>query len=308
MKKPMQSPKSEETKTSGGNFWSFIGDKVFPFFGKVLENVKKDNKLAILWGFGVLVLVLVIVTFILAGDVPPIGKLVIAIVTIVFLGVIFIYTLSKIEPIEPKSPIERQNSESLSIDQMIIEFGTILNKLEKDKGVVAQFKERGDSSRLLDGLYSGLLYSSLALTKGHVDPLFYGNLMELDKNRNFLHLRYLSGLYNVDMIAKEYPVDGVEESVARTAFISGENQILNSTKNISMVFGQQRQLQAMMSIPIEQSKNCGPGAIAVLNIDSAMKDVFPVKGDAEYDEFIQRAEAIKELLRRVNKLRFKLLN
>lgn len=200
--------------------------------------------------------------------------------------------------------------ESPTFEQMETEFTETLNRLEAENGkAVVSFKKSGDLSRLLDGLYSGLLYTSFALIKGHVDPLFYGNLMEWDENQKLLRLRYFSGPYNEVLINKEFTVNDPKNpnSVASIALTKGENKIMNSMDTEEKMRGEL--LKALMSIPIEKfNEECKHGAIVVLNIDSRVKNVFPEDGDTEYDLIMGRVEKIKKLLQRVNRLRWKFLD
>src|SRR6266404_5939412 len=55
-------------------FWAFMRS-AFVFFGKVLEAVKHDTRLAILWGFGVLFLVILVSVLVLAHELPDYAKL-----------------------------------------------------------------------------------------------------------------------------------------------------------------------------------------------------------------------------------------
>jgi hypothetical protein len=210
----------------------------------------------------------------------------------------------------PKPPVVQEIPESLTFEQMEMEFSETLDRLEAENGkAVVSFKKGGDLSRLLDGLYSGLLYASFALIKGHVDPLFYGNLMEWDENQKLLRLRYFSGPYNEVLINKEFPVNDPKNpnSVASTALTRGENKIMYSMEIEEKMKGEL--LKALMSIPIEKfNEGCKHGAIVVLNIDSRVENIFPKEGTHDYDLMMGRVEKLKKLLQRVNKLRWKFLD
>ncbi|MCE8426652.1 MAG: hypothetical protein J5U17_12850 [Candidatus Methanoperedens sp.] len=216
------------------------------------------------------------------------------------------------KPIPDPNPVNPigHDSNSILFDQMITEFSQDLEGLEDENGKDwTRFKKQGDLSRLLDGLYSGLLFISRALIKGHLDPLFSGNLMEWDINRNSLRLMYFSGLYNKEEIGMEFPVNGLHglhKTVASIAFRTGDIQIRNSMKGQPMIIGEQR-LRAMMSIPIEQFDKCKSGIVAVLNIDYPENNVFPLKEDPGYYIVKKRAEDIKDLLLRVNRLKLKFI-
>jgi len=80
-------------------FWRFM-KSVFKFFGDVLSAIRKDRMLSILWGFGVLLLVLLVATFVLARDLSSNAKLLVVGLTVIALVGIFIYTIqqTKLKP------------------------------------------------------------------------------------------------------------------------------------------------------------------------------------------------------------------
>ena len=65
----------------------------FQFFTRVLNAVKGDTTLAILWGFGVLLLVVLIATFVLARDLAPIMKLIVVFLVVSAIAVLFVHTV-----------------------------------------------------------------------------------------------------------------------------------------------------------------------------------------------------------------------
>jgi hypothetical protein len=86
----------EPQKTSGNDAWSFL-KSTFTFFGDVLAAVKADRVSTLLWGFGVLLFVFLVVILALGNDLPPTGKVTAVILTILILPVLFIFTITRID-------------------------------------------------------------------------------------------------------------------------------------------------------------------------------------------------------------------
>jgi hypothetical protein len=79
-------------------------ESAFGFFTRVLNVVKGDLRLAILWGFGVLLLVVLIVALVLAGDLTPLMKLGVVVLIVLVLAYLFVHTVPKLAgPEEPPS-------------------------------------------------------------------------------------------------------------------------------------------------------------------------------------------------------------
>lgn len=76
------------------NFWTYLGDS-FAFFGRVLDTIKKQPVLSILWGFAVLILVFTVVVLILGG-LPENRRLIVVLVNVVVLAGALVFTLSKV--------------------------------------------------------------------------------------------------------------------------------------------------------------------------------------------------------------------
>jgi HEAT repeat protein len=93
--KPEEPVQQEASGDTG--FWSFM-QYAFSFFGEVLNAVRRDLSLAILWGFGVLFLVVLIVALMLARDVPPIAKLGLTVLILMLLTGLFLYTVPRMSP------------------------------------------------------------------------------------------------------------------------------------------------------------------------------------------------------------------
>jgi tetratricopeptide (TPR) repeat protein len=79
-----------------GGFWSFVSSAhVWGFFGKVLDAVKVDPSLAALWGFGVLLL-LVLIAALFLGSLTPGMQLTTVLVIVAVLGGLFVYTVPRL--------------------------------------------------------------------------------------------------------------------------------------------------------------------------------------------------------------------
>jgi hypothetical protein len=190
----------------------------------------------------------------------------------------------------------------LQFDYVLAEISLTIDRLERDARLVAHYRDRGDFSRLLDGLYSALLYASSAVPTGRVDPVFYGNLMEWEEGRAALRVRYFKGPYNDEIITRVFPLTGPQQGVASAAVATGEIQTRNSMESELKERGERR-LRAMMSVPVPRAagESLENGAIVAVNIDSVVTDVFPPKDRLGPVE--QRARELAACLRRVNQLR-----
>jgi hypothetical protein len=71
-------------------------DTAFGFFGNLLEAIKRDTRLTILWGFGVLLFVCLVVLLVLAPDLHPTAKAILIGGVILILPVLFIYTVPRL--------------------------------------------------------------------------------------------------------------------------------------------------------------------------------------------------------------------
>ena len=80
--------------TSGG--LGGMLSSAFSFFGKVLDNLKKDKRLTILWGFAVLQLVVLIVVLVL-GELGTGAKLSVIIISMCIIVGLFIYTVPRLQ-------------------------------------------------------------------------------------------------------------------------------------------------------------------------------------------------------------------
>jgi hypothetical protein len=71
------------------------------FSGKVLDAVRHDPRLVVLWGVGVSLLVLLGGVLSLTGELPRYGKLTTAAIVIVILAGLFAYTVPRVKPASP---------------------------------------------------------------------------------------------------------------------------------------------------------------------------------------------------------------
>jgi hypothetical protein len=75
-------------------FWSFMRTG-FEFFGKVLEAVQADKLLAILWGFGVLFLVITVSVLVLAKDLQDWARFTVILTVLLLLTALFVFTIRR---------------------------------------------------------------------------------------------------------------------------------------------------------------------------------------------------------------------
>lgn len=180
-----------------------------------------------------------------------------------------------------------------------------LDNLESNNWERAKvYDKTGDFQRLLDGLYSALLYSSGAVPTGALDAAFYGNLMEIDGSGMNLRVRYFKGPYNDEVICRTFPIAGPKQGVASDAIVSARLQCRNVMEDELKERGESL-LKAMISIPVTAvgGKPTVTGEIAVINVDSFVGGIFPVQGSANFKSMERRADALAGLARRINRLR-----
>jgi hypothetical protein len=91
--------------TFASGFWAFMRS-AFVFFERVLDAVKDDSRLTILWGFAVLLLVVLISVLVLANDLAPLAKLILAVVVILTLVALFLYTIPRVRATAAPPPAE----------------------------------------------------------------------------------------------------------------------------------------------------------------------------------------------------------
>jgi hypothetical protein len=195
--------------------------------------------------------------------------------------------------------------ESLSFDSLVGELSTTIEQLESNAFQrVKYYQDQGDLQRLLDGLYSGLLYATGAVPTGQIEPIFYGNLMEWDGARRLLRVRYFKGLYNDEIICRSFPLGGPKQGVASEAVSSKKIQYRNEMDDELKERGESL-LKAMVSIPVpmENGQALESGMIVAINIDSIQAGVFPISKKSELNVLERRAQEIASLVCRVNKLR-----
>ena len=110
-----------ESQGKQDGFWGFM-KSALGFFERVLDAVKNDTRLAILWGFGVLLLVLLVATLFIARDLPPIGKGIFAALVVIVLTFLFVYTLQRTE--SPKPSISEENGivQGFTSDDIVFDF------------------------------------------------------------------------------------------------------------------------------------------------------------------------------------------
>jgi hypothetical protein len=77
--------------------WDFL-KSAFSFFDGVLKALRGDTQSVLLWGFGVLFLVIIIVTIVWRRDLPPLAILGLEAVIVMILAALFIYTTPRVNP------------------------------------------------------------------------------------------------------------------------------------------------------------------------------------------------------------------
>jgi hypothetical protein len=200
--------------------------------------------------------------------------------------------------------VERVGPKTLDFDQVIAEIASTIDRLEQDAQLVLFYRERGDFPRLMDGLYSALLYASSAVPTGKMDAIFYGNLMEWEEARAALRVRYFKGPYNDEIITRAFPLKGPKQGVASAAVESGQIHIRNSMESELKERGEAR-LRAMMSVPVprDQRERLDNGAIVAVNIDSVIENAFPPRDSSQFGPVQKRALELGAYIQRVNRLR-----
>jgi len=194
-------------------------------------------------------------------------------------------------------------SESPSFDRVMAELSPTIKRLEDNDYTLAKYyRDQGDLQRLLDGLYSGLLYASGAVPTGRIEPRFYGNLMEWDGKS--LRVRYFKGPYNDEIILRTFSLHGPKQGVASEAVRSKTIQYRNRMEDELKERGESL-LKAMVAIPIpmDNGTTLQPGAIVSINIDSVQAGIFPELRTTEWTALEGRAQSLASLVRRVNCLR-----
>jgi hypothetical protein len=203
---------------------------------------------------------------------------------------------------ERKKPFcTNEVSQSLSFECLIKEFEETLSRLESNKAdITTQIKEKHDFKRLIDGLFSGILFVSRALAKGFVDPNMYGNLMEYDQEKKLLKVKYFAGPYNEEIICRSFSIEGMNLGVAGEAFSQNKVIVKNNMEELLKVKGEGR-LKSMMEIPVEDIEKSFGKTVVLLSIDSAVENEFPQ--NPEEDNIIkERIKAISKLIQRINRL------
>jgi hypothetical protein len=97
-----ESPKSSLADQRGGGFWSWLRP-VWAHLDNVLGAIKGDRRLATLWGFGVLLLLALIVVLALGGLSPELQFAAIVVIVLVT-AFLYVYTLLSLPPTGGISP------------------------------------------------------------------------------------------------------------------------------------------------------------------------------------------------------------
>jgi hypothetical protein len=84
---------ANNTETPGAGFWGSIGT-VFTFFGKILEAIKRDKQLVIVWGISVLFLVMLLGVLAI-GNLTSGANLTVIIVIAVIVAGLCIYSITR---------------------------------------------------------------------------------------------------------------------------------------------------------------------------------------------------------------------
>jgi hypothetical protein len=106
-------------------------------------------------------------------------------------GVAVFFLAYRQPPPRSGTAVERAGLNTLDFDRVIAEISSTIDRLERDPDLVAHYRDQGDFSRLMDGLYSALLYASSAVPTGKIEPIFYGNLLEWDEAAAALRVRVM---------------------------------------------------------------------------------------------------------------------
>jgi hypothetical protein len=106
-------------------------------------------------------------------------------------GVAVFFLAYRQPPPRSGTAVERAGLNTLDFDRVIAEISSTIDRLERDPDLVAHYRDQGDFSRLMDGLYSALLYASSAVPTGKIEPIFYGNLLEWDEATAALRVRVM---------------------------------------------------------------------------------------------------------------------
>jgi hypothetical protein len=212
-------------------------------------------------------------------------------------------------PAESDQPklLQTEQLQILSFEKLLSEIKPTIDKLQKNEFQLAGYYfNQGDFQRLLDGLYSNILYIAGSVPTGFINPIYYGNLMDWDQNKNSLRVRYFKGPYNDEIITRSFPLNGPKLGVVSMAVTTGKIQYFNSMESELKERGESR-LKAMVSIPVETliEETAIAGNIMAINIDSVVPNVFPTQGSEEIADFEMRANTLASLVRMVNELRLR---
>jgi len=146
-----------ESQGKQHGFWGFM-QSALGFFAKVLDTVKKDPRLAILWGFGVLLLVLLVATLFIARDIPPIGKVILAALIVVVLTFLFVYTLPRTETPKPSVSGEMDRIQAFTSDDIVFDFSHNQESWQPSPSLGAGF-------RRVKGIATGLGWNAVSMDK-----------------------------------------------------------------------------------------------------------------------------------------------
>lgn len=177
---------------------------------------------------------------------------------------------TRTETAEPKSArFVRDDFESASA-----RFEGVLNQFAGSESSLSGLAlGEGDSERLLDGLFAGLLEVA-RLTLGQ-DTRTSANLTELAPDLKSIRVRAFSGLYSAAVILRAFDVDGLKQGVCSDAYRSGQHQIRPDMTGELLEKGER--IRAMVSIPIVLAKGAvaAAGDLATLNIETTEKGIVP---------------------------------
>jgi hypothetical protein len=180
--------------------------------------------------------------------------------------------------------------------------GTLHRLCADDARLLRDHERAGDAQRVFDGLYASILYASRAAISGRVDAAFYGNLMELDSPRRRVRVRFFAGPYNDAVSAREFSLDGRNDSVASRAFASQRIQVVNSMADELKVRGEAR-LHGMLCLPVPGcDASIASRQVVLLNIDAGLENAFPAPQVLRSHPAAARLEQLAGLLAQANAL------
>ena len=146
-----------ESRGKEDGFWGFM-KSVLGFFESVLDTVKSDTRLAILWGFGVLLLVLLVATLFIARDLPPIGKGIFAALIVLVLTFLFVYTLPRTESPKPSSSAANGIVQGFTSVDIVFDFS-------HNQAVWRPSPSLGAGYRRVKGIAIGLGWNAVSVDK-----------------------------------------------------------------------------------------------------------------------------------------------